>query len=69
MGYTENDEDVQIVFEFMDDIRDAVTDYQVSVSLKAFSVPPFMRPVQTAYQQAMYDLDLKLIVSHQNGSM
>ena len=30
MGYVENDKDAQIVSELMDDIRDAVTDYQVS---------------------------------------
>ena len=30
VGYVENDEDVQTVSELMDDIRDAVTDYQVS---------------------------------------
>ena len=35
-GYTENDEDVQIVSEFMDDIRDAVIDYQVSGNPKPF---------------------------------
>ena len=32
VGYVENDEDVQTVSELMDDIRDAVTDYQVSDS-------------------------------------
>ena len=30
VGYMENDRDVQIVSELMDDIQDAVTDYQVS---------------------------------------
>ena len=30
VGYTESDEDIQIVSELMDGIRDAVTDYQVS---------------------------------------
>ena len=29
-GYMENDKDVQIVSELIDDVRDAVTDYQVS---------------------------------------
>ena len=28
-GYTRDNEEVQIVSELMDDIRDAVTDYQV----------------------------------------
>ena len=36
VGYTESDEDVQIVSELMDDIRDTVTDYQVSSNLKPF---------------------------------
>ena len=35
-GYTENDVDVQIVSELVDDIRDAVTDYQVSGDPKQF---------------------------------
>jgi len=34
-GHTENDEDVQIVSELMDDIRDAVTDFQVGCDPKS----------------------------------
>jgi len=33
-GYIENDEDIHVVSELMDDIRGAVTDYQVSGILK-----------------------------------
>ena len=36
MGYVENDKDVQTVSELMDDIRDAITDYQVSSDPKLF---------------------------------
>ena len=36
----ENDEDVQIVSELMDDIRDTVTDYQVSSDLRPFLSSP-----------------------------
>ena len=35
-GYTENDVDIQTVSELVDDIRDAVTDYQVSGDPKQF---------------------------------
>ena len=46
MGYTENDEDVQIVSELMDDIRDAVVDYQVSGDLEpSLRTPSFRHPV------------------------
>ena len=34
--YAENDEDVRIVSELMDDIRDVVTDYQVSSDPEQF---------------------------------
>ena len=34
MGYVENDKDVQVVSELMDDVRDAVTRYQVSLDPK-----------------------------------
>ena len=36
VGYEENDRDAQIVSELMDNIRDAVTDYQVSGDYKLF---------------------------------
>ena len=36
MGYVANDKDAQIVTELMDEIRDAVTDYQVSGQLNGF---------------------------------
>jgi len=36
--YKENDKDVQIVSELMDDVRDAVTDYQVSSDPRWFSI-------------------------------
>ena len=36
VGYMENDKDVQTVSELMDDIRDAVTDYQVSSQSSCF---------------------------------
>ena len=42
-GYKETDEDVRIVSEFMDDIRDAVTDYQVSSNPKQFLPVPLFR--------------------------
>ena len=41
VGYVENDKDVQIVSELVDDIRDVVTDYQVSSDPKQFPHPPF----------------------------
>ena len=45
-GYKENDEDVQIVSELMDDVRDAVTDYQVSDDPIRFLLPlSFMQSV------------------------
>jgi len=34
VGYIENDKDVQTVSELMDEIRDAVADYQVSSNLR-----------------------------------
>ena len=40
VGYVENDKDVQIVSELMGDVRDAVTDYQVSGYLEKLHVPP-----------------------------
>ena len=46
VGYTENNEDIQIVSELMDDIRDAVVDYQVSGDLDPFlQAPSFSRLV------------------------
>ena len=36
VGYVENEKDVQTVSELMDDIRDAITDYQVSSDSKPF---------------------------------
>ena len=46
MGYTEDDEDVEVVSDLVNDIRDAVTDYQVSDDFKPFlRVPSFRKPV------------------------
>ena len=63
MGYTENDEDVQIVSELVDDIRDAIIDYRVSGDPNLFLRASSRNPVQTAHQQAIYDQNLELIVS------
>lgn len=43
VGYTEDDEDVQIVSELMDNIRDVVIDYQVSCDPKPFLRSPLFR--------------------------
>jgi hypothetical protein len=40
--YTGNDEDVQIVSELMDDVRDAVADYQVSCDPKPLLSAPHL---------------------------
>jgi len=34
VGYVENEKDVQTISELMDDIRDVITDYQVSSDVK-----------------------------------
>ena len=39
VGHTENDKDVEIVSELMDNIRDAVADYQVSGDPRWFLQP------------------------------
>jgi hypothetical protein len=39
VGHAENKEDIQVVSELMDDIRDAVIACQVSGNLKAFLRP------------------------------
>ena len=36
VGYVENEKDVQTVSDLMDEIRDAVTDYQVSGDARLF---------------------------------
>ena len=63
MGYAENDEDVQIVSELVDDIRDAIIDFQVSGDPNLFLRVSSWNPVQMAHQQAIYDQNLELIVS------
>jgi len=46
VGYTENDEDVQVVSELMDDIQGAVIDYQVSGNPERFlRASSFKQPV------------------------
>ena len=45
VGYTKNDEDVQIVSELVDDIRDAVIDYQVSDDSILFLLVSFRKLV------------------------
>ena len=44
-GYTRNDEDVDIVSELTDDIRDVITDYQVSVVFALLLRPQLRRPI------------------------
>ena len=62
--YTGSEEDVQAVSDLMDKIRDALTDYQVSVNLRQFLRPPSLnRSVQAAQQKVIHDLGLELIVS------
>ena len=64
-AYTENSEDIQIVSESVDDVRHAVTSYLVSGDHKWFlRAPLFTRPAQTVHRQAIFDQNLKLIVSH-----
>ena len=67
-GYKENDEDAQIVSELMDDIRDAVTNYQVGGDPKPYlQVPSLRQLVQMAHQRAIYDQNRRLIVSPRTG--
>ena len=67
VGHTTSEGNVQIVSELTDDLRDAVVDYQVSSTLETFLWPSHSgKPVQMAHQQAIYDQNLKLIVSHQS---
>ena len=43
VGYTKNDEDIQLVSELVDDIRDAVIDYQVGGDPKQFILASSIR--------------------------
>lgn len=47
MGYKETDKDVQIVSELMDDIRDAVTNYQVCGDPRSFLQDPITQATGT----------------------
>ena len=64
-GDAGNEEDVQIPVDLVDDIQDAVVDYQVSSDPKKSRRPSSLRrPVQIKQQRVIYDLNLELIVSH-----
>ena len=68
VGYTENSKDAQAIFELMDEIQDAVTDYQVSGCSKPFlCLLTQVNLIQMAHQQAIYIQNLILIVSPWNG--
>ena len=43
VGYVENEKDVQTVSDLMDEIRDAVTDYQVSGDARLFPHSSFLK--------------------------
>ena len=64
--YVENKEDVQKTSDLVDQIQEALTDYQVSRDPKQFPSSPSSRwLVQTMKQQVILDLGIKLIVSYQ----
>ena len=64
VGHITSEGDIQIVSELVDDIRDAIIDYQVSGTLETSLQPSHSgKLVQMAHQQAIYDQNLQLIVS------
>ena len=64
VGYQENDKDIRTVCGFVEDIRDAVVEYQVSPDLSVTFRMPGRGSLQLHQQRALYDQNCKLIVSN-----
>lgn len=65
VDYVGNEKDVRVVSDLVDDLRDAVMDYQVSGDSKQLLHLQLRWLVQTAQQQVICDMNLELIVSEQ----